>query len=55
MVFQRADAPVAPGSKGMSLFVHGISDEARQTYRDRLFAVDRYAYALGSGEARRAS
>lgn len=41
-VFQRMDAPVAPGSKGMSLFVHGMTDEDRQLYRDQLFAVDTY-------------
>lgn len=53
MVFQRADSPVAPGSKGMSLFVHSISDEARQLYRDRLFSVDKYVLVcVAAGELR---
>ncbi|KNC81627.1 hypothetical protein SARC_06065 [Sphaeroforma arctica JP610] len=42
-VFQRMDKPVSPGSKGMSGFVYGVSNEARQRHRDRLFAVDREA------------
>eukprot|EP00123_Amoebidium_parasiticum_P018496 comp24222_c3_seq1/m.44621 comp24222_c3_seq1/g.44621 ORF comp24222_c3_seq1/g.44621 comp24222_c3_seq1/m.44621 type:complete len:1016 (-) comp24222_c3_seq1:414-3461(-) len=40
-LFQKLDAPVAPGSKGMSEFVYGTTDAQRQTDRDRLFAVQR--------------
>ncbi|XP_078722291.1 presequence protease, mitochondrial [Lampetra fluviatilis] len=38
-VFSAVDAPVAPGDKGMSLFLHGVSDSMRQQHRERLFAV----------------
>lgn len=38
-VFSAVDSPVAPSDKGMSLFLHGVSDEMRQRHREQLFAV----------------
>ncbi|XP_075068173.1 presequence protease, mitochondrial [Mixophyes fleayi] len=38
-VFSAVDSPVAPSDKGMSLFLHGVSDEMRQKHREQLFAV----------------
>ncbi|KAM4687608.1 presequence protease, mitochondrial [Discoglossus pictus] len=38
-VFSAVDSPVAPSDKGMSNFLHGISDEMRQRHREHLFAV----------------
>ena len=35
------DAPIAPGSRGVSSFLSGLSDDIRQTQRERLFAVTR--------------
>lgn len=40
-VFQRIDAPVAPGDRGMLRFVHGLSDEDYQLQRMRLKDVTR--------------
>jgi Zn-dependent M16 (insulinase) family peptidase len=40
-VFAQIDAPVSPGSKGMNVFIHGITNELRQQYRQRLFSVTR--------------
>lgn len=40
-VFQESDAPVAPGSKNLTHFLTGLDNEARQTRRDRVFAVTR--------------
>lgn len=38
-VFSAADAPVAPSDKGLVRFLNGITDEMKQTYREKLFAV----------------
>ncbi|KAG7276066.1 hypothetical protein CRUP_020588 [Coryphaenoides rupestris] len=38
-VFSAVDAPVAPSDKGMGRFLNGLTDEARQGHRERLFAV----------------
>ncbi|CAL8277109.1 unnamed protein product [Lota lota] len=38
-VFSAVDAPVAPSDKGMGRFLNGVTDEARQAHRERLFAV----------------
>eukprot|EP01134_Creolimax_fragrantissima_P007471 CFRG7471T1 len=38
-VFQRVDRPISPGSKGMSGFVYGLTNEDKQLHRNRLFAV----------------
>ncbi|XP_028987098.1 presequence protease, mitochondrial [Betta splendens] len=38
-VFSAVDSPVAPADKGMSRFLSGITDEMKQNYRQRLFAV----------------
>ncbi|CAC5423203.1 PITRM1 [Mytilus coruscus] len=40
-VFQQTDKPITPGSAGMTLFLSGITDEMRQTMRDRLFHVSK--------------
>ena len=37
-VFQSVDSPVAPGSRNVSNFFSGITEEMRQERRDRLFA-----------------
>lgn len=39
-VFSAVDAPVAPSDKGMGRFLSGITDEMKQSYRERLFAVN---------------
>uniref|UniRef100_A0A3Q2UFL3 Presequence protease, mitochondrial n=1 Tax=Fundulus heteroclitus TaxID=8078 RepID=A0A3Q2UFL3_FUNHE len=39
-VFSAVDSPVAPADKGVSRFLSGITDEMKQSYRERLFAVD---------------
>ncbi|XP_028282436.1 presequence protease, mitochondrial [Parambassis ranga] len=38
-VFSAVDSPVAPADKGMSRFLSGITDEMKQSHRERLFAV----------------
>ncbi|KAF7651655.1 hypothetical protein LDENG_00107570 [Lucifuga dentata] len=38
-VFSAVDSPVAPSDKGMSRFLSGITDEMKQSHRERLFAV----------------
>uniref|UniRef100_A0A9J8CJ70 Presequence protease, mitochondrial n=1 Tax=Cyprinus carpio carpio TaxID=630221 RepID=A0A9J8CJ70_CYPCA len=38
-VFSAVDAPVAPSDKGLGRFLNGITDEMKQRYRERLFAV----------------
>ncbi|RUS87596.1 hypothetical protein EGW08_004641 [Elysia chlorotica] len=38
-VFQKSDKPVPPGSRGQMRFLYDISDDMRQTNRDRLFNV----------------
>uniref|UniRef100_A0A672NXF1 Pitrilysin metalloproteinase 1 n=1 Tax=Sinocyclocheilus grahami TaxID=75366 RepID=A0A672NXF1_SINGR len=38
-VFSAVDAPVAPSDKGLGHFLNGITDEIKQRYRERLFAV----------------
>jgi len=40
-VFSSIDSPVSPGNRGMALFNNGLSDELRQTHRDRLFGASR--------------
>ncbi|XP_064598150.1 presequence protease, mitochondrial-like [Liolophura sinensis] len=40
-MFQQIDKPVPPGSKGLTYFTQGVSDEMRQRNRDKLFAVSR--------------
>uniref|UniRef100_A0A8C5V7E1 Presequence protease, mitochondrial n=1 Tax=Microcebus murinus TaxID=30608 RepID=A0A8C5V7E1_MICMU len=40
-VFASVDAPVAPSDKGMDHFLYGLSNEAKQVHRERLFAVTR--------------
>ncbi|MEQ2296756.1 Presequence protease, mitochondrial, partial [Ameca splendens] len=39
-VFSAVDSPVAPADQGISRFLSGITDEMKQSYRERLFAVD---------------
>ncbi|XP_069565063.1 presequence protease, mitochondrial [Brachyistius frenatus] len=39
-VFSAVDSPVAPGNKGMSRFLGGVTDEMKQNHREQLFAVD---------------
>ncbi|KAI1242608.1 hypothetical protein IHE44_0000141 [Lamprotornis superbus] len=39
-VFAAVDAPIAPPDKGMGHFLHGISDEMKQSHREQLFAVN---------------
>ncbi|XP_056149535.1 presequence protease, mitochondrial isoform X2 [Lampris incognitus] len=38
-VFSAVDSPVAPADKGMSRFLSGITDEMKQSHRERLFTV----------------
>jgi len=38
-VFSAVDSPVAPANRGMALFRDRLTDDMRQTNRDRLFAV----------------
>ncbi|XP_036940263.1 presequence protease, mitochondrial [Acanthopagrus latus] len=38
-VFSAVDSPVAPSNKGMGLFLSGVTDEMKQSHRERLFAV----------------
>ncbi|XP_076014931.1 presequence protease, mitochondrial [Genypterus blacodes] len=38
-VFSAVDSPVAPSGKGMGLFFSGVTDEMKQSHRERLFAV----------------
>ncbi|XP_070570362.1 presequence protease, mitochondrial-like isoform X2 [Ptychodera flava] len=40
-VFQTIDYPIAPPSRGMTLFLTGITDDMKQTHREQLFAVTR--------------
>lgn len=40
-VCAQIDKPVTPGRMGMKLFLHDLSDDMRQVYRDHLFAVTR--------------
>ncbi|PIK37344.1 putative presequence protease, mitochondrial [Apostichopus japonicus] len=40
-LFSNVDAPIAPGSRGVSTFLNGVTDDDRQIQRDRLFAVTR--------------
>jgi len=40
-VFAAVDSPVAPANRGSGLFGSGITDDMRQTHRDRLFSVER--------------
>ena len=40
-VCAQIDKPVTPGNMGMKLFLHDLSDDMRQVYRDHLFAVTR--------------
>lgn len=37
--FQQNDKPVPPSSRGMKLFFHELTDDLRQTNRDRIFAT----------------
>ncbi|KAM4551302.1 presequence protease, mitochondrial [Odontesthes bonariensis] len=39
-VFSAVDSPVAPANKGIGCFLNGITDEMKQSHRERLFAVD---------------
>ncbi|KAF4801866.1 Presequence protease, mitochondrial [Turdus rufiventris] len=39
-VFAAVDAPIAPSDKGMGHFLYGISDEMKQSHREKLFAVN---------------
>uniref|UniRef100_A0A669E204 Pitrilysin metalloproteinase 1 n=1 Tax=Oreochromis niloticus TaxID=8128 RepID=A0A669E204_ORENI len=39
-VFSAVDSPVAPADKGMGQFLSGVTDEMKQSHRQRLFAVD---------------
>ncbi|XP_060940067.1 presequence protease, mitochondrial [Limanda limanda] len=38
-IFSAVDAPVAPADKGSGRFLSGITDEMKQSHRERLFAV----------------
>uniref|UniRef100_A0A665XEJ9 Presequence protease, mitochondrial n=1 Tax=Echeneis naucrates TaxID=173247 RepID=A0A665XEJ9_ECHNA len=38
-VFSAVDSPVAPADKGMSRFLSGVTDEMKQSHRERLFTV----------------
>uniref|UniRef100_A0A3Q1EMH6 Presequence protease, mitochondrial n=1 Tax=Acanthochromis polyacanthus TaxID=80966 RepID=A0A3Q1EMH6_9TELE len=38
-IFSTVDSPVAPADKGMLSFLSGITDEMKQSHRQRLFAV----------------
>ncbi|KAJ8868408.1 hypothetical protein PR048_029924 [Dryococelus australis] len=40
-VFQRLDAPIPPGSRGMIHFLDGIDDESLQLHREALMTVSR--------------
>ncbi|XP_072181122.1 presequence protease, mitochondrial-like [Diadema setosum] len=40
-VFSVVDSPVSPSDKGVSLFLSGVTDDMRQTNRDRLFLVSK--------------
>lgn len=39
-VFSAVDSPVAPADKGIGRFLSGITDEMKQSHRERLFAVN---------------
>lgn len=41
--FQQSDKPVPPGSRGMKFFLYELTDDVRQTNRDRTFATTRQA------------
>ncbi|KAM3605131.1 uncharacterized protein V6R79_021170 [Siganus canaliculatus] len=38
-VFSAVDSPVAPANKGMGHFLSGVTDQMKQSHRERLFAV----------------
>lgn len=38
-IFSAVDSPVAPADKGIGRFLSGITDEMKQSHRERLFAV----------------
>ncbi|XP_047446462.1 presequence protease, mitochondrial [Mugil cephalus] len=38
-IFSSVDSPVAPADKGMARFLSGVTDEMKQSHRERLFAV----------------
>ncbi|KAK2822842.1 hypothetical protein Q5P01_022907 [Channa striata] len=38
-VFSAVDSPVAPADKGMNRFLSGVTDEMKQSHRQKLFAV----------------
>ncbi|XP_034558325.1 presequence protease, mitochondrial [Notolabrus celidotus] len=38
-VFSAVDSPVSPSDKGMGRFLSGLTDEMKQSHRERLFAV----------------
>ncbi|KAK3738451.1 hypothetical protein QZH41_017087, partial [Actinostola sp. cb2023] len=40
-VFASVDSPVSPGNRGLAYFSQGVTEEMKQTQRDRLFAVTR--------------
>ncbi|CAH8661772.1 unnamed protein product [Schistosoma rodhaini] len=39
-VFQALDYPVSAGSRGLTYFLNGISDDLRQSHRNQVFSVD---------------
>ncbi|KAM9844455.1 presequence protease, mitochondrial [Aulostomus maculatus] len=39
-IFSAVDSPVAPSDKGLSRFLSGVTDEMKQSHRERLFAVN---------------
>uniref|UniRef100_A0A095CF15 Presequence protease, mitochondrial n=1 Tax=Schistosoma haematobium TaxID=6185 RepID=A0A095CF15_SCHHA len=39
-VFQELDYPVSAGSRGLTRFLNGISDDLRQSHRNQVFSVD---------------
>ena len=40
-IFQKIDAPVSPGARGNALFLHGITNDMKQTRRELLLDVTR--------------
>uniref|UniRef100_A0A8D3CMC1 Pitrilysin metalloproteinase 1 n=1 Tax=Scophthalmus maximus TaxID=52904 RepID=A0A8D3CMC1_SCOMX len=48
-IFSAVDSPVAPANKGMGRFLSGMTDEMKQSHRERLFAVT-HEDLVGSAE-----
>ena len=41
LLIPQIDYPVSPGSRGTQMFLHHISDEMRQEYRQKIFKASK--------------